>query len=166
MSEERYRNLYAAVSRLPHAALVMNILDKALVGIVAGIYVFIFFWSFVSQFTGAPVIAFGPMTAFIFVTILRRGLNFRRPYEVFGTAPLLEKDTEGRSFPSRHVASAFAIAVSLLLWDIRLAVLIAVLGIVIAFLRVAGGVHFIRDVVAGAMIGGGIGFAAVAIFII
>lgn len=165
MSEDRYRKLYAAAGRLPHASAVLNVLDKALVGIVAGIYVFIFFWSFVSQFPGALVIVFGPMAAFFFVTILRRVLNFRRPYEVFKMTPLLEKGTERRSFPSRHVASAFAIAASLLVWDVRTAVLVAVLGLVIAFIRVAGGVHFLRDVLAGAAIGGGIGFAAVAIFI-
>ena len=164
MSEEHYRKLYAAAARLPHAAAVFNVLDKALVGLVAGIYVFIFFWSFVSQFPGAPVIVFGPMAAFFFVTILRRALNFRRPYEVFGTTPLLEKDTERRSFPSRHVASALAIAASLLVWDVRLAALLAVFGVLIAFLRVAGGVHFLRDVIAGALIGGGIGFAAVVLF--
>lgn len=126
----------------------------------------ILFWSFVLKMPETVPFLFGPAAAFAFVSIMRAALNWRRPYEAFGTQPLIEKDTEGHSFPSRHVASAFAIAAASILYDFRITIFLAVLGGIIAVLRVAGGVHFIRDVVCGAALGGGVGAAAVVIFLL
>lgn len=164
MSEQGYRKLYEAAARIPHAALVFTVLDRLLAALVAGSYMIIFFWSFVLEMPETVPFLFGPAAAFVFVTVLRAALNRPRPYEVFSAEPLIEKDTEGHSFPSRHVASAFAIAAASLLYDSRIFLLLAVFGAVIAFLRVAGGVHFLKDVLAGAAIGAGIGAAGVAIF--
>lgn len=164
MSEEKYRKLYSAVARIPHAEIVLNVANSLLAALVAGSYMIIFFWSFVLKMPETVPFLFGPAAAFIFVTILRAALNRPRPYEVFGTAPLLEKDTERHSFPSRHVASAFVIAVSGLLYDGRICILLSIFGALIAFIRVAGGVHFIKDVAAGAAIGAAFGTAAVVIF--
>ena len=92
------------------------------------------------------------------VTLLRRAINAPRPYELSGTPPLLPKNTAGLSFPSRHVASAFLIAT--LWWPLAfwVSLILYGAGAAIAWLRVAGGVHFARDVIAGALIGAGLGF--------
>ena len=73
---------------------------------------------------------------------------------------------DGRSFPSRHVFSAFIIAFTVLicspaaspLWFIG--ILLAVLAAIIACVRVISGVHFISDVV-GAFV-----FAAIEAYIV
>ena len=53
-----------------------------------------------------------PAVSFVVLSIFRYLYNAPRPYEVFDTPSLIRKDTRGKSFPSRHVFSAFVIAVT------------------------------------------------------
>lgn len=96
-----------------------------------------------------------PFDSFIVVTVLRILVNRKRPYEEFGIAPVIPKETRGKSFPSRHVFSAFVIAMTYLCnttwWGIG--VLLVVLSVLIAAIRVVSGVHYISDVVIGAICG-------------
>jgi undecaprenyl-diphosphatase len=57
------------------------------------------------------------------------------------------------SFPSDHAAAAFAIAVAVLAFSRRLGVLLLVAAAAIAVSRVALGLHYPSDVVAGAAVG-------------
>ena len=63
------------------------------------------------------------------------------------------KETKGKSFPSRHVFSIAMIAMTFLRVSLPLAVLFFVLTALLAALRVLGGVHYVRDVAAGAAMG-------------
>lgn len=90
---------------------------------------------------------------FIVVSIFRRVLNTPRPYEIlpfYGKAP---KKKKGQSFPSRHVFSIFVIAASVSFVNLPLGIALAVLGVMLAVARVLLGIHFVKDVVAGALIG-------------
>ncbi len=95
----------------------------------------------------------GPLISFVLVSLLRRFIDAPRPYEVTGKAPILNKDTKGQSFPSRHVFSVFVIASTLYFISRPLGVFLMLIGCVLAVLRVIGGVHYPRDVIAGAIIG-------------
>lgn len=90
---------------------------------------------------------------FVAVSCLRAVINAPRPYEVieFYTEP--PKNKSGRSFPSRHVFSIFLIAASSVLWQPQIAVTLAVLGVLLAACRVLLGIHYVKDTVAGALIG-------------
>ena len=96
-----------------------------------------------------------PAVSFAAVSFLRALLNAPRPYEVFALPPVIAKGTKGKSFPSRHAFSIFVIGVTFLAacplplvgW------LILALGICLALVRVLAGVHFPRDVAAGALLG-------------
>lgn len=107
-----------------------------------------------------------PGISFALVTVMRKAINAPRPYEVFGVSPVIPKDTHGNSFPSRHTFSIFVIAMTFcavcpLVWA-GPAMLAA--GVALAVIRVVSGVHFPRDVVAGALLGvlaGVIGFWAI-----
>lgn len=94
-----------------------------------------------------------PAISFVLVTIIRRMINAPRPYEKFEIPPVLEKDTKGKSFPSRHVFSIFVIAVTIFYSHPGPGIIIALMGVLMAVIRVYGGVHEPRDVVAGAIIG-------------
>ncbi len=94
---------------------------------------------------------FVPLSVLIVVTIMRHIINAKRPYEVYDYTPAVNKGTKGKSFPSRHTASAFIIAMAFLYLDVKIGVVMLVLATVIGITRVLSGVHFIRDVVFGAV---------------
>lgn len=94
-----------------------------------------------------------PAISFVLLTVGRRIINAPRPYEKFDMPPILEKDTKGKSFPSRHVFSVFVIASTIFVSHPGAGVMIAIIGVVIAIIRVIGGVHEPRDVIAGAITG-------------
>ena len=96
-----------------------------------------------------------PGISFVLLSLFRKGVNRKRPYEFFGTPSLIPKKTQGKSFPSRHVFSIFVIAMSWLYlfpWEPAGVILLAA-GLLLAALRVLAGVHYLSDVVAGALIG-------------
>lgn len=99
--------------------------------------------------------------SFIAVSGFRHFYNAPRPYEISGVAPRIEQKGSGHSFPSRHVFSAFIIAVSVLHFNFPCGIVLLFLGVILAFLRVALKVHYVKDVIVGAIcgiIGGIIGF--------
>ena len=94
-----------------------------------------------------------PAVCFIAVSVVRRLLNMPRPYEVLAIEPLIAKDTKGKSCPSRHVFSVYMIAMTWLYWCPVVGIILLLLGLDMIFLRVAGGVHFPKDVLIGALVG-------------
>ena len=98
-----------------------------------------------------------PGFVFLGGTLLRKKLNRPRPYEQPGFTPLVEKETHGQSFPSRHALSAAVLAaVWLYFYPVVGGIMIAV-ALAICVLRVLAGVHFPRDVIAGAVLGFSLG---------
>ncbi len=94
-----------------------------------------------------------PATGFALLSVFRKAVNAPRPYEVFDLPPVMPKGTKGKSFPSRHVFSIFVIGVAFLAccplpWA---GPAILVLGVLLACIRVVTGVHFPKDVTAGAL---------------
>lgn len=94
-----------------------------------------------------------PGVSFVLLSLIRRGINAPRPYEVLPIAPIIHKDTRGKSMPSRHVFSMFVIAMTFLWICPVLGVVLLCFGAVLAGVRVVGGVHFPRDVMVGAAAG-------------
>lgn len=100
-----------------------------------------------------------PAVSFVLLSLVRSKLNFPRPYQVLDFVPLIPKDTQGKSMPSRHVFSIFVIAMTFL-WVLPWAgVIMLALGALLGLVRVVGGVHFPRDVLVGAACGVGCGLA-------
>lgn len=94
-----------------------------------------------------------PLAGFIVVTVLRIIVNEARPYEAQDIEPLIHKDTQGKSFPSRHMYSMAVIAMAWLRWCVPVGVVLLLLLLVMGWIRVLGGVHYAHDVVAGAALG-------------
>ena len=111
----------------------------------------------VSSYLDEPMLAIKILIAgavpFILVSVLRRLINAPRPYEMYDFYKEAPKSKKGSSFPSRHVFSCFTVAVLSYILSPLLAVAIAVTGVMLAVSRVLLGIHFVRDVVAGALIG-------------
>lgn len=98
---------------------------------------------------------------FIALSVFRKLWNRPRPYETPGFTPLIPKEKKGQSFPSRHVFSAFIIAMCWLYYIPAVGLVLLVLSAMLAVIRVVGGVHYVSDVAAGgvfAVVCGLIGF--------
>lgn len=90
---------------------------------------------------------------FFVVSISRRIFNAPRPYEIYEFYKIAPKDKKGQSFPSRHVFSSVIIAVFAFNYSALLGALLVVLSLSLALSRILLGIHFIRDCLAGALIG-------------
>ena len=94
-----------------------------------------------------------PGLAFYALSAFRRWRNSPRPYELYNIRPLISRDGSGDSFPSRHVFSIMLIGGLWCIVYVRIGVCILVCGLGLAVIRVIGGVHFVKDVVWGSIIG-------------
>lgn len=102
-----------------------------------------------------------PGASFTIVTIIRSGVNETRPYARLGYEPLIPKANTGKSFPSRHAFCMFMIAASWLnlaqktAWAMVpidvFALSLFASALLLAVIRVASGVHYLKDVIAGAL---------------
>lgn len=101
---------------------------------------------------------------FIALSVMRVLVDAPRPYELLPFYEKRPKDKCGRSFPSRHVFSVFVIGAVIMPSSILLGLVLLLLGACLAVFRVLLGIHFIRDVVAGALMGavsGAVGLLAI-----
>lgn len=94
-----------------------------------------------------------PGLSFGALSLVRGAINRPRPYETLDIDPIIHKDTRGKSMPSRHVFSIFVIAMTGLWILPPLGIVLLVLGAVLAWIRVVGGVHYPSDVAVGAAVG-------------
>lgn len=143
----------------------LRVIYKTVPLIIAAIYTALGAYLFIHRdyrlagFIGVPAVVFAA------VSVIRRAVNKKRPYEgEKAIVPLIAKDKRGRSFPSRHALSAALIASSCLLINIYIGLFIAALSIVVAVTRVIAGVHYPSDVICGLFIGYAAGALEIVIF--
>jgi membrane-associated phospholipid phosphatase len=91
-------------------------------------------------------------TAWVLTLILEFLFRRRRPFEL-GPKPLIEMLLKTPSFPSGHATISFALASAMYFADAALFPWYLAAAIYISFSRVAVGVHYLSDVIAGAIVG-------------
>lgn len=161
MTAETYEKISAPFRKNPKSVQRMEHLNKILTAITYVAYIVLV----ISQLLIDPQICWKvllvPAIGFVGVTLFRKVFNAKRPYQLLDIQPLLSRRKEGQSFPSRHAFSIFMIAMAVGYVWLPLGIIFGVLGVLLAWVRVVGGVHFPKDVIAGALIGivwGSIGF--------
>ena len=158
--EQRYEQWAAPLRGRPGVVRALNIVNHGIVVVFYAAYALLLGWACVSDpWKLAPLVGVTAV-GFAAVSFFRRRFNAPRPYECCAIAPLIARDGAGKSFPSRHAFSAFAIAASWFAASAPVAVVLLVAAVVLAVCRVLGGVHFPRDVVVGALIGSATGALA------
>ena len=148
-------NLISSVYSHRRLCLLLYCLGNALVVCTVASFVVSLVVFAIDSLWGA--VGFVAITAvpFALVSFFRRAFNAPRPAEVysFDETFVYANRKRGRSFPSRHVFSAFVIGTALCFLAPVFGILICTFGLVLGVCRALLGIHFVRDVVAGALIG-------------
>lgn len=164
MKDEYYVRMIESVKKSKVKLRMIPVFDKLITYVIFMSYPLMLSYLF---FTHSPFLlqsVIVPALGFVLVSLFRKSYDAKRPYEVMGFTPIIKKETSGKSFPSRHVFSIFIIGMTYFQLDSNTGIMIFVMGLILATLRVFGGVHYIRDVVAGAITG--IVFGAIGFYII
>lgn len=154
MKKEMYESIFQHIKATRYGKQLVALLGMAITGVTAMLYFGVgiyLLWQ--GRYIQTVPLVLVPAISFVAVSILRKGINAKRPYEMYDFTPLIPKDKKGQSFPSRHVFSIFVIAMSISWYCKIIAVVIGIMGIVLAALRVVTGVHFPKDVLAGMILG-------------
>ena len=105
------------------------------------------------EFVTCAVAAGASALGFITVTVSRKLINAKRPYEVYPFYTEPPRTKKGEAHPSRHCYSAAVITTLSWLVSPWLTLGMGTLALIIAVTRVVTGVHFLRDALAGLVIG-------------
>ena len=151
--EQRYEQWAAPLRGRPGVVRALNIVNRGIVVVFYAAYALLLGWACVSDPWRLVPLVGVTAVGFVAVSFFRRRFNAPRPYECCALAARNARGGAGKSFPSRHAFSAFAIAASWFAASAPVAVVLLVAAVVLAICRVLGGVHFPRDVVVGALIG-------------
>lgn len=157
MTAETYEKITAPFRKHPKSVKRVELLNKILTYITYCAYIFLVAYCMFFDRGDFIRVLLVPAIGFAFVTVFRKFCNARRPYEALDIQPLLVRRKKGQSFPSRHTFSIFMIAMALGYVWMPVGIVFLLLGVLLGSIRVIGGVHFPRDVIAGAVVGIAIG---------
>lgn len=153
MTKDAYIKLTEPLRKNPKKTKLIIFINKVLTGLVYLVYPTFLLLLFLQKDFYLLRAVLVPAISFVGVTLFRKWYNAPRPYEKFDIPPVIAKDTKGKSFPSRHVFSVFVIATTIFYCYPVVGLALGIVGVGLAIIRVLGGVHEPKDVVAGVIIG-------------
>ncbi len=83
------------------------------------------------------------------ISLMRKLIKRERPYSKYGIPSVIFKERTDCSFPSRHTASAFIIAMCGYEICLYFGIFLTFLALIVALTRILSGVHYISDVLFG-----------------
>ena len=176
MTTEQYKPIYDWFTARPAACRLLKVTDKVLPILVAGTYLQLLcqlladcVYEMVSGIIYCcpvdvvPSISvadrrfyealYVPAAVLLIGSVLRRIIDAPRPYQQPDFVPLVAKNKTGRSLPSRHSFSAGCIAVVGWMVDPLVGLWLTAAAVLICITRVLVGVHHVRDVLSGFVLG-------------
>ncbi|MCI9080122.1 MAG: phosphatase PAP2 family protein [Lachnospiraceae bacterium] len=153
MDREKYIRVMDFIRSHKYGVNIIYITGKSITYLTAVIYLLIITLLIYKEDMRFIRVIAVPAASFTALSVFRAKYNAIRPYEKYNFKPLIPKDTHGKSFPSRHVFSIFICAgAASYIYPVP-GMVIYIMGILLAVIRVISGVHFPRDVIAGALAG-------------
>ena len=147
--QEWYSHVASNIKNKPFLLSLLRTFNRFMTVVMPMIYLTLLATTYLQQGLGKQVLiyVFIPASGFVILSFLRKKINAPRPYEVWEIVPLLDRDSPGKSMPSRHVFSATIISMACLHASLSLGVILLVLSAFLGVVRVLGGVHYPKDVV-------------------
>ena len=149
----RTEKLLQKVNNSHHLALFLHVLCYLCTVFCIFVFGYMFLHFLLLSWTSVLCFCLILAIPFVIVSLVRYFVNAPRPYEIYEFYVSKPKSKQGQSFPSRHAFSAFAIGTLCMLVNPVVGAITLLFGAVMCFCRVALGIHFIRDVLCGAIIG-------------
>lgn len=154
MKQESYMKIINRIKKSKRGESIVLFLNKYLTDMIYVAFIYLLFQLILEhRYEELVRIVLVTGISFVLVSVVRHFINAERPYTKYDFKPLINKEKTGDSMPSRHVFSAFVIGMAYLYINTALGVVVLIMGATIAVTRVLIGVHFPRDVIAGAVIG-------------
>ena len=149
--QEWYDYIAANVENRPFLLRLLRTFNRFMTVVMPMIYLTLLATTYLQEGLGKQVgiYLFIPASGFVILSFLRKKINSPRPYEEWDIKPLLDRDSPGQSMPSRHVFSATIISMACLHASLTMGMICLTLSAFLGLVRVLGGVHFPKDVVAG-----------------
>ena len=175
MTAEQYKPIYEWFTARPAACRLLKGLNKVLPPLVAATYLLLlgvlsmdwmdkYKTAMMTSFTGYQQVAdeafwllakavVVPAAVLVVGSVLRRHIDAPRPYQQADFVPLVAKNKTGSSLPSRHSFSAGCLMV--VGWTVSpwAGLWLSAAAVLICITRVLVGVHHVRDVLSGLVLG-------------
>lgn len=153
--QEWYDYMDANIKNKPFLLSLLRSFNRFMTVVMPMIYLTLLATTYLQQGLGKQVgiYLFIPASSFVILSFLRKKINAPRPYEVWEIVPLLDRDSPGKSMPSRHVFSATIISMACLHASLTMGMICLTLSAFLGLVRVLGGVHYPKDVVVGYICG-------------
>lgn len=153
--QEWYDHMAANIENKPFLLSLLRSFNRFMTVVMPMIYLTLLATTYLQQGLGKQVLiyVFIPASGFVILSLLRKKINAPRPYEKWDIKPLLDRDSPGKSMPSRHVFSATIISMACLHTSLTMGMICLILSAFLGLVRVLGGVHFPEDVVVGYICG-------------
>lgn len=153
--QEWYDHIAGNIENRPFLLSLLRTFNRFMTVVMPIVYLTLLIITYLQQGLGKQVLmyVFVPASGFVILSFLRKKINAPRPYEEWDIKPLLDRDSPGQSMPSRHVFSATIISMACLHASLTMGMICLTLSAFLGLVRVLGGVHFPKDVVAGYICG-------------
>lgn len=146
-----YQNMLSRIRTYPLLEKIIINLAKYLPYIMFITYPLLIIYCYLTKQELLLVTILKPLSAFLLVTIIRKIINRKRPYEAMNIKPL-RGHKQGESFPSRHSVSAMAIALAAYTIYCPLGIILLIIASIICLSRILCGVHYFSDVITAIII--------------
>ena len=153
--QEWYDYIAANIENRPFLLSLLRTFNRFMTVVMPIVYLTLLATAYLQEGLGKQVLmyVFIPVSGFVILSFLRKKINAPRPYEVWEIVPLLDRDSPGKSMPSRHVFSATIISMACLHASLTMGMICLTLSAFLGLVRVLGGVHYPKDVVVGYICG-------------
>lgn len=171
MKGEQYKEMTTYIKETPSKSNIIKTIHDILPLIIMAFYpiqllYLLFKDGFFNGITSPEFLKFAivPFVVLFFTITIRYIFNTKRPYEMFSFTPVAKRTKEGHSFPSLETALSFVIGIGFLYLNTGVGTIMIIMATIVGLIKILSGMHFIKDVLFGGLIG--IIFGVIGFFII